>query len=170
MGYVRSEKGRAVEIALLVLVALVVLWEGIRFVTTLGDEIGAAEAGIFLIVLAGLLALLTIVYGVQLRLELARVREGDRAADAPQEGSQAGGSEHRSALLGIGLFFGFVLMLNYIDYAVAAFVFLAAHLRLFGRYPWPVVVLTAAAIAFGSAYLWNLLGVAMPRHDFPFVF
>jgi len=148
---------KIIELTLLGLVATVVFVEGVKFATTLRQSIGAVEAGAYLIVLALFLIILLFIYGFQpqdLHSIKNTVAKHDRKVGA------------RDVLVCMGLFFSFVLMLRFVDYAIAAFVFFFAYLRFFGHYRWPIVILTSAFVSLGSAYLWHIFGIAMPQRNF----
>jgi len=156
-----SSRSKTIELVLLGLVAIVVFAEGYRFVTTLSGSIGAAEAGTYLLLLAGLLAALTSAYALQ------PARRAPAAGPEAEAGDEGRAGRHKP-WIGLGLFFGYVVLLGYVDYAIATFAFLAAYLKYFGQYRTVTVLVVAAAVALGSAYLWQVLGVAMPRNGFSF--
>lgn len=154
----KAMRHKAIECALLGIVAFVVFAEGVRFVTSLGHMIGATEAGAHLIVLAGLLTILSLIYGLQPQQD----RIGGAQDDAVDLDDRRTG--RRDAQIGIALFFGYIVMLSYVDYAIATFIFFALYLRIFGSYQWRAIILASLLVSVGSAYLWHVLGVAMPRH------
>lgn len=147
---------RWVESAALILVAVLVIWDGGRIVVRHGAKMGGREAGGYVVLLGLVLAFVSLAYGF---------------LPAPTSGGSGLGWRREKGLgklLGaLGLFAAYVLLIDVTGYLLATALFLAASFRLFGSYRWLPVLTGAVAIASGSAYLWARLGLMLPQGFLP---
>lgn len=141
---------KRVELAVLSLVAITALAEGVRIMTRHATSLRAFEAGGYLALLGGLLVGLAIVYGIR---EPAERWEGGQGV--------------RWVLAAMALLVAYALALPVLGYLVSTALAFTAYLRIFSSYRWVPILAFAGGMSLASAWLWTSLAVILPQGILP---
>ncbi len=141
---------RLVESALLMVVALVAIAEGIRIIVQQATKLRAFEAGGYLILIGLLLVGMTILYWL---------REPEIRWDAGEGG--------RWAIIAALILVGYTLLLPVLGYVLSTVLALVIYLRFFGSYRWAFILGFSCAVSVGSAWMWDWLSIMLPTGPLP---
>lgn len=140
----------------LILVAVVVVAEGVRVATAPENQktYGAAEGGMYLVLLGALLAGMTLVQGFRSpQSEAGRTVEWGRGLPR--------------VVMVFAILAGYVLLIGYLGYLLAVALFFVVFLRVFSPYRWIPILIASFAMAIGSAYAWSALSIMLPTGILP---
>jgi len=141
---------KRVELAVLSLVAITALAEGVRIMIRHATSLRAFEAGGYLALLGGLVVGLAIVYGIR---------------EPPERWE--GGQGVRWVLVAMALLVAYALALPVLGYLVSTVLAFVAYLRIFSSYRWVFIVTFACGMSLASAWLWTFLAVILPQGILP---
>jgi hypothetical protein len=145
-----------VEGCLVLVVAVIAISNGLQVMVLNSSKFGAREAGGYVVLIGLLLIFLAAVHLMQ----------SYKRGGGPSVNWGPGGTIHWIPIT-IGLFAGYVLMMDYLGYMVSTAIFLVACLRVFGTYPWVPVIVSSSVVSLGLTYLWEELGLVLPRSILP---
>lgn len=140
-----------VEVVLLLLIAAVVIRDGMLIVNNYRAKLGAEEGGGYLVILGLLLSFLAIAYWLQSRSQVTM----------PEVDWRTEKGIHWVPI-GFAVLAGYILALGYLGYLLSTMLFFVVYLRVFGSYRWIPVLVGSFAISIVSAYFWETLGVVLP--------
>ncbi len=134
---------RLIESLMLLLLALLAIWDGGRIIVSKRRMLGAMEAGAWIALLGLLLVALCVAHWLSLSRE--EMRPASSWRDEPGLRRVAAGS---------ALLVGYVAAIDFVGYVLATAMFLVLCFRIFGAYRWAYVLVASTALAIGSLYLW----------------
>ena len=144
---------RAVEASVLLTVAAAALWDGARLILLeRRSQPQALEAGGYEILVAGLLACLTVLYWRRERLRPGLDWKAEYGL--------------RKVLLGFAILAGCVAAMPYLGYLLSTAMLFVAYLRMFSSYRWLSILAMTVVAAVGSAWLWTVVDLMLPQGIF----
>lgn len=146
-----------VDAFLLLLVGFLGVSDGLRIILTRTDTVGGAAAGGWIVLLGSLLIVGTYKLGVQ-QIRSAR-EESTRAFDTR--------AQLWPPITVISMLFIYIASMDWLGYALSTFLFMAAYLRLFGKYNVFTIAVISVAFAFGSNWLWARMDMMLPHGSLP---
>jgi hypothetical protein len=140
---------KPVEVACFILIALIVITDGLHFVLHPDRNLRAVEVGGYEILIGAILAGFAAVYAIS----------GTPANWEHVERS-------RTTILAYGMLIAYGLGLQHLGYFIATFLAVAAYMRLLGGYSIRISVVFSAAFAITSTWCWTAMLVNLPRGAF----
>jgi len=144
-----SKRLKTIEVGCFLLIAAIVLADGLQFILNPARNLRAIEVGGYEILVGGLLAILALAYWL-----------GSTPADWERV------ERSRVTAVSFGLLVAYGLCLQYLGYLVATFLAVATYMRLLGGYPTRVSLLFSTAFTLGSTWVWTTMLVNLPRGMF----
>ena len=141
---------KTVETLILVALASLVLWDGVRLASRYKEHLRAMEAGGYEILLGLLLAALTLLYW--------RRETGTR---------WAWGTGGRHVAGAFGILAVYTVALPPLGYLLSTVLAVLAYMRFLGSYGWIASLLFAGGFSVSSAWLWAWLAIALPQGILP---
>lgn len=140
-----------IELPVLVFLAAIAVWDGVRVATKNPDTPNAGEAGGYLVLLGSLLACLATTYAIQ--LHRGRLEAGFAAGM---------GSGTKRVCIAPVIFLAYIVLMAPLGYVLSTAIFFVASFRAFGSYRWLPVIVSSFLMAGTSAYFWSALGMMLP--------
>jgi hypothetical protein len=147
---------RLLEPGLLIFVGGAGVADGWRIIATKAETPGGVEAGGWIAALGALLAV-----GACVHLALGGARQ--RAPETPAESDGL----FKPPAVALVLLLLYVALIPLLGYVLATALFVAAYLRIFGRYRPHTIVAIAIPFAAGSGWLWSALNMTLPQGVLP---
>lgn len=150
-----------IQAGLLVLIAVLALFQGYDLIVENRKVFGATLAGVYVMALGGLLGLLTLFYAVT-SLGAAKVQPETSSSGATDK-KNARNLQYLLCLLVL-----YIVSIDILGYGLSSILFFIIYLRLIGRREWkPLLII---AIGFGVAFtlVFRLVGMSLPRGVIPF--
>lgn len=136
---------KLIEVLVLLAVATLAILDGIAIASRRDQQLRALEAGGYEVLLGTLLAAATIVY---------TVRE-------PATG-WVKGSGTRTVIAAFGILAAYAFLLTPLGYVLSTMLAFLAYLRVFSSYRWAPIIAYSVVVSVGTAWLWELLAIALP--------
>ncbi len=146
-----------VDAFLLLLVGFLGVSDGLRIILTKADTVGGAAAGGWIVLLGGLLIVGTYKLCVQ---QVRSAREGATLASDTR-------AQLWAPITVISMLFIYIASIDWLGYALSTLLFMAAYLRLFGKYNVFTIAVISVAFAFGSNWLWTKMEMMLPHGSLP---
>jgi hypothetical protein len=147
---------RFIEPSLLILLGGAGVADGWRIVATKAETPGGVETGGWI---AALGALLVVGAGIHL------ARDGGR--ERPSETPAEPDGLFKPPAIALVLLLLYVALMPPLGYVLATALFVAAYLRIFGRYRSLTIAAIAIPFAAGSGWLWSALNMTLPQGVLP---
>ena len=144
------------EPVVLILVGSVGVVDGWRVITTKADTPGGVAAGGWIAALGALLAA-----GVCIHIVLDVLR------GPPTEATEASDARIKPPAIALIMLLLYVALMPPLGYVLATALFMAAYLRIFGRYGPLTTTAIAIPFAAGSGWLWSALNMTLPQGILP---
>ena len=141
---------KSIESAVLMLMAVTALGEGIRIIVQQATKLRALEAGGYLVLVGLLLAGMTVLYWL---------REPETRWEVGQGG--------RWVMIAIVILVGYTLLMPVLGYLLSSVLALVVYLRIFGKYRWTFILGFSCVVSIGSAWLWDWLAIMLPTGPLP---
>ena len=151
-----ASPARFIEPIILVLAGGAGIVDGWRIITTKAETPGGVEAGGWIATLGALLVIGTCIH---LALEVARGPAAETATEPD--------ALFKPPAIALVLLLLYVAMLTPLGYVLATALFMAAYLRIFGRYGPLTIAAIAIPFAAGSGWLWSVLNMTLPQGVLP---
>ncbi|HSB72976.1 MAG TPA: tripartite tricarboxylate transporter TctB family protein [Candidatus Methylomirabilis sp.] len=141
---------RTIESALLAVVALTAVGEGLRIIFGYTTRLRAFEAGGYLVLIGLLLAGVTILYW-------------RREPEARWEVGQGG----RWVMIAMLILVAYTLLLPVLGYLLSTTLVFIVYLRAFSTYRWPFILGFSCTVGVGSTWAWDQLAIMLPAGPLP---